>query len=137
MKPGKSSLELMRELCGEIREDDGIDPKKINRRDRSSNDEKRDRQLCAQARRCLNLVVPEMLLRAGVDRCEVVSVDPAPEIARLMVVVGVEADRIAAAVQILSQQKGDLRYEVAGAVHRKRAPDLAFEVVAAEEATNG
>lgn len=137
MKPGKSSLELMRRLCGEIREDDGVDPREFVKRTQKRNGEKRHRQLCAQVRRCLDLVVPEILLRSRVDVCEILSVDPAPDASRLVVVVGVEVDRLDIARQTLAASKGALRAQVAQAVHRKKAPDLCFDVITRTEVAYG
>ncbi len=133
MKPGKTSLELMKQLCKEIREDDGVDPREFKKREQKRNYARRDRQLCAEVRRCLDLVLPEIMIQSGISVCEVLSVNPAPDISRLMVVVGVDVEHLAVASQVLGLLKGRIRTDVAQAVHRKKAPDLSFEVVPSGE----
>jgi ribosome-binding factor A len=137
MKPRRSSLEFMKELCNELREDDGVDPREFVKREQRKESNKRDRQLCAQVRRCLDLVLPEMLLRLKVSICEVQSVEPAPDTSRLRVVIRANAAEVERVRQALDQFKGRIRAEVAQAVHRKRTPDLCFTVTPAEEVTNG
>ncbi len=133
MKDPKPSMERLRELCSEVREDDGIDPREFTKEKRIRKTTSRDRQLCAQVKRCLELALPDALTINGIPVCELLSVDPAPDNSRLSVVVMVGADHLVITREVLSRVKGRLRSEVAQAVHRKKAPDLAFEVIAAEE----
>jgi hypothetical protein len=79
MKQKNASTELIKQLCGEIREDDGVDPRLSKRREQKPDYEKRDRRLGAQIRRELELVLPELFLRSGVRFCEILSVEPAGE----------------------------------------------------------
>jgi ribosome-binding factor A len=137
MKSRHSSLELMKELCGEIREDDGVDPREFVKREQRKESNKRDRQLCAQVRRCLDLALPEMLLRLNISTCEVLSVEPAPDASRLMVVIKANAGEVDRIRPALDQLKGRIRAEVAQAVHRKRAPDLYFAETPANEVADG
>ncbi len=133
MKLDNSSFELMKRLCGEVREDDGVDPREFRREKKTNRSDKRDRQLAAQVKRRLDLSLPEMLLRFDIARCEVESVEPAPDASRLLVVIGVDADRVHTARDALAQINGRLRFEVSRAVCRKKTPELSFTVVGVEE----
>jgi len=137
MKDKKPSMEILRQLCGEVRDDDGVDPRRFAREERNRKTTSRDRQLCAQVKRCLDLILPEALHGRGIAACEVQSVAPAPDATRMAVVVAVDLPFLAPARELLPSLKGWLRSEVARDVHRKRAPDLAFEVIAAEEVGDG
>ena len=130
MKPGREAFRIMSKLCGEIREDDGIDPREFVKRERKKSFIKRDRQLCSQVKRILNLVLPELCIRFEIYRCEVTSVEPAPDVTRLSVVICVDADCIDSARMAISKIGGALRAEVAQSINRKKAPDLAFEIIA-------
>ncbi|HJL04894.1 MAG TPA: ribosome-binding factor A [Polyangiaceae bacterium LLY-WYZ-15_(1-7)] len=95
-------------------------------------DRRKDLQLCAQVRRTLDLALAEAsderLLGAWVRE-----VLPNPDVGRLRVVVEVgpevDPDEV---LGLLNAAQGHLRAEVAGAIHRKRTPDLMFQVVPRE-----
>ena len=133
MKEKKNSMDMLRELCGEVHSDDGMDFRLLKKEKRPKNNLVRDRQLCAQVKRCLDIAVIETLARFGVSTCEVCSVEPAPDTARLAVVVAVSADHLESVRELLPKFKGALRNEVAQTIHRKKAPDLAFSVIAHSE----
>ena len=133
MKEQKPSMEILRQLCGEIRDDDGIDPREFRKEERSRKNSSRDRQLCAQTRRCLDFVLPELLLARGVTCCEVSSVEPVRDASRMSVIISVRLDQLSVAREAISQLRGRLRSEVAKSIHRKRVPDMIFEVVAMKE----
>jgi len=137
MKDSKPSMEILRQLCGEVRDDDCVDPRRFSKEERIRKTTSRDRQLCAQVKRCLDLTLPEVLHERGIPTCEVRSVTPAPDATRLCVVAAVDLPHVAGTREILPSLKGWLRSEVARDVHRKRAPDLAFEVIATEEVDDG
>ena len=136
MKRKNASTELIKQLCGEIREDDGVDPRHSKRREQKPNYEKRDLRLGAQIRRQLELVLPELLFRAGVSCCEILSIEPAPDASRYSVAVVVDDEDFEIASSVLASKKGLIRTEVAGAIYRKKAPDLAFELLPAKEMWN-
>lgn len=91
--------------------------------------EKKTRQLCREVERTLACALGECadeLLRDLI----VIAVEPAPDAGRLSVRFGASSVADAALVlERLEKLKGHLRAEVARAVVRKRAPELAFEVV--------
>lgn len=128
MKPGKETLQMMKKLCGELREDDGVDPRKVKKRENKQYI-KRDRQLFVQVKRILDLALPVLLIRFGIDRCELLSVEPATDASRLYVVLAVERNDLPTARVALNQMKGALRTEVAQGIKRKKAPELYFDVI--------
>jgi ribosome-binding factor A len=92
-------------------------------------------QLCRQVERALSYVVPGELADPMLADLSIASVRPGPDASRLMVWFRT-ARPIADAPQILERLdhvRGKLRSEVALAVTRKRAPELAFHLLFAEE----
>jgi ribosome-binding factor A len=89
-------------------------------------------QLCGQVRDALGAILP-VLADEVLQNLTVVSVEPAPYTGRLRVTVAVpspaDATDRTAAVEHLGRAAGMIRREVAAAVHRRKAPELAFEVV--------
>lgn len=85
-------------------------------------------QLCQQASEALSLALA-CSADAVLRDLSVVSVSPAPDASRLLVTVeaedGVEHDRILDKLQVA---RGYLRSEVAGAIHRKKTPELMFRM---------
>lgn len=133
MERKNATTELIKQLCGEIRDDDGVDPRHAKRREQKPDYEKRDQRLGAQIRRQLELALPDLLLRSGVRFCEILSVEPAPDASRFSVAVVVNKEDVAVAIEVLARRKGVIRTEVAGAIHRKKAPDFTFELLAVRE----
>jgi ribosome-binding factor A len=85
-------------------------------------------QLCRQVEEALHWVL-------GADRDEmlqglqIVSVEPAPSAARLLVTVRAEGADLATALEHLQRATGRLRCEIAASIHRRRTPELAFRVM--------
>jgi ribosome-binding factor A len=85
-------------------------------------------QLCRQVQEALHWVL-------GADRNEVlqalqvVSVEPAPSAARLLVTVRAEGADVATALEPLERATGRLRCEIAASIHRRRTPELTFRVM--------
>jgi ribosome-binding factor A len=85
-------------------------------------------QLCRQVQEALHWVL-------GADRDEVlqalqvVSVEPAPSAARLLVTVRAEGPDVATALEHLERATGRLRCEIAASIHRRRVPELTFQVM--------
>ena len=89
-------------------------------------------QLCEQAREALS-----MALTCSADpalrELSVASVSPAPDASRLLVTIETDVDSAQTAdhdyiLDKLQVARGYLRSEVAGAIHRKRTPELMFRV---------
>jgi len=89
--------------------------------------------LCDQARRALDIAIREECRDEKVNELVVLEVLPDPTIRRLRVWLGApagsqESDRIEFIERLLIA-RGFLRSRVAEAIHRKRTPELGFEVV--------
>lgn len=129
------SQKVMRSLCAEVHEDDGLDPRELFRsqqEDRTKPNRKA-RQLCRQVAEVLGLVLAEQsddLLRG----LTVAAVAPAPDTSRLRVTL-VDSppddgpDRRDRVLRRLASATGSLRTELAAAITRRRAPMLVFQVV--------
>jgi ribosome-binding factor A len=138
----------MREVCGEVGPDDGVDPRELARARMRQHRTTRPgpgpgpsergagrkaRQLGRQVAESLDAVLAgdsrDELLRS----LRVVAVTPAPDASRLLVTV---APRPAAgpldpseALARLERASGWLRTEAAAAITRKRAPNLSFHLI--------
>jgi ribosome-binding factor A len=90
------------------------------------------RQLCEQVRDALGVILPG-LADEVLQNLTVVAVEPAPHTGRLLVTVAgpgpADAADRAVAAEHLERAAGLIRREVAAAVHRRKAPELAFRVV--------
>ena len=84
-------------------------------------------QLCRQVQRALSFAIGEMgddvLLDVYVE-----DVQPAPDASRLLVSVHTQSDPIAV-IQTLNEHSGRLRSAVAEAITRRKAPELAWQIV--------
>ena len=99
------------------------------------------RQLCKQVERAASVALAEKCTSEALVGAAVVDVVPAPDASRLMVVVMLPADRDVAQVQeamaALVRSTSGFRLEVARAIHRKRVPEVVFEVRREEEVARG
>jgi len=124
----------LRALCGEIREDDGVDPRDFFKagKPRRKQDHKAE-QLCRQVAETLDQVLAgetgDDLLRL----LHVVSVRPAPDASRFAVFVSADCPLTDAEQQQtqarLQAWAGRLRTLVTAAITRRRAPLLSFVLV--------
>lgn len=97
--------------------------------DSSSNRQaqRKARQFCRQVQRALNLALADCGSDASIAEIFVDDVSPAPDCGHLLVHVLVPAGHsIADALAALRRDTPRLRSEVAMAISRKRAPELAF-----------
>jgi len=89
--------------------------------------QRKARQFCRQVQRALNLALEGRNGGDGIDGLYVEEVSPAPDCGRLLVQVIVPVGRsVADALGALRREAPRLRAEVAMAITRKRAPELAF-----------
>ena len=140
----RPSRREMRTVCGEIGSEDGVDPRELAKA-----------RLRSQVRRTPSgapKAVDPKALRLGKQAAEtlaavlagdsgdeilralrVVSVTPAPDASRLLVTLRPlpPADQLAPVVILdrLTHASGWLRTELAGAITRKRAPTLTFQLI--------
>ena len=133
MTAKKPSRKEMLPLCGEIQPEDGMDPREFARKERPRKGDRKVRQLCSQVADTLNQVLSgecgDELLRG----LQIVAVDPAPDATQLVVTVraglpGEVLDPGEVSTRLVNKM-GKLRYEVAAAITRKRAPKLLFRVL--------
>lgn len=133
MPLSKKKREQLLTLCGQLNEDDAVDPREFFRKKYRSKNSKALR-LCKQVSETLALVLSGELSDEILQALDVFSVQPAPHTRRLLVVVcpsielrdSVTPDQI---VEKLNNVCGFLRAEVAKAISRRKAPTLIFEVV--------
>jgi ribosome-binding factor A len=127
--------------AGDVRREDEADPRVFfGETERSRRRIWKVRQLCKQVERAAASTLSgecgsEVLLGAAV-----VSAEPAPDAARLRVLVllapgkGVEDAELALASLRLAAPA--FRQEIARSIHRKRVPEIAFDVILAAEMGN-
>ena len=120
------------EAAAQMFDFDDLEQKSINAK--QSRRDQKARQLCRQVERALNLA----LLQCGdpaIQDLMVLSVTPAPDVGRLLVVVrACDTERTQAAdpgehLRRLEAVTGRLRSEVASVITRKRTPELIFRVL--------
>lgn len=121
----------MLESCGEIHEEDGVDPREFFKPERNPRKQNhKAKQLCRQAAETLELVLSGETRDPRLRCLRVVSVQPAPDASRLLVTVtadcsGEEFDRGETEAR-LQASAGRLRTAVAASITRRKAPMLAF-----------
>lgn len=124
-------------LCADLHADDGPpEHRRAESRDEHSDDRK-TMQLCAQVRRALHGVIP-LPGSAFFDGFVVETVEPAPDVSRLRVVISVPlscAHSVASIRGRLSGMAGFVRSEIAPQISRKRVPLLTFTFVPREDVT--
>jgi ribosome-binding factor A len=99
---------------------------------RNTTHERKDRQLCEQVAEALSFALAECHDPRLAD-LYVEAVEPAPSASRLRVVVSGDSGADAFAILgALERARSYLRRPIAGEIHRKRTPELCFELVAPE-----
>ncbi len=120
--------------CGELHEDDGVDPRRFLKIEENSDKQNhKARQLCKQIAQTLGLVLAGDFADGRIQGLYVDSVEPAPNASQLSVTLrtlgpcdSTEAQEIRNHLAAIS---GQLRTEVAAAISRKRTPRLQFRVI--------
>jgi ribosome-binding factor A len=143
MALNKRMRDRLRAHCGELHEDDGVYPREFFKPATLARKENhKAKQICRQAAEVLDLTFAGEACDNLFTDLRVVWVVPAPDSSRLLVTVYADVppeEFDAAQIQDrLTACKGRLRAAVAAAVTRRRAPDLAFNVIGpmlAEEGT--
>jgi hypothetical protein len=94
-------------------------------------------QLCKQVERAATLALEGEWVGDALLGAVVATVEPAPNAARLKVVVvlvpGKGVDEVERARATLAELKATFRSEVARSIHRKRVPEIVFDVRLAPE----
>lgn len=131
-KDGQPLRDERLKFCGELNEDDGVDPRtyfKPSRRQAKEN--KKAKQLCRQVQQTLNYVLTDCD-DEQIQWLFVTQVVPAPDSSCVLVLIEYggrpeEFNRIDL-LSRLADQTGRLRLEVGRSIHRKRVPNLTFSV---------
>ena len=90
----------------------------------------KDLQLCAQVQEALYWVLGSTVGDETLAQLQVVAVEPLPDATRLLVTLTAPADMsLEDAMMRLQEATKAVRAEVASAIHRRKAPELAFRVV--------
>jgi ribosome-binding factor A len=94
--------------------------------------ERKDRQLCEQVAEALSFALAACH-DPRLAELYVEAVEPAPSASRLRVVVSADSGADAVAIlEALECARSYLRRNIAGDIHRKRTPELCFELVPPE-----
>ncbi len=126
--------EQLRALCGELHDDDGVDPKTWFKSARQRDpDHRKARQLCRQVQKTLDLVLSGATGDDLLTSLRIVSVTPGRDSSRLLVIVAADVsreqfDRARIETQLALIQ-GRLRGEVSAAITRKKTPLLTFQLL--------
>ena len=98
-------------------------------------------QLCKQVERAAALTLAGECESDALLAAAVASVEPAPDCSRLMATVvlapGKGAEDLADARAALARSAASFRGEVARTIHRKRVPEIVFDVRLSEEVGRG
>ncbi|MGI9519011.1 MAG: hypothetical protein ACR2NP_18305 [Pirellulaceae bacterium] len=118
---------------GQINSDDGVDPRYyFAQARRSRSNHRKAHQLCRQVADTLHFVLHGDGSSELLSSLSVVSVEPAPDTARLLVVVqsdlSPEEVRPPEVLEVLARQSGRLRTEIARSINRKKTPQLLFQL---------
>jgi ribosome-binding factor A len=126
-KPARQQIE---QLCTEAWSDDGVDPR-FPERPAAPKVRRKALQLCSQVKHALDVALAAECADPLLQALSVIDVQPAPNSARLLVLIGTPTGASSDEVTVhLSRAGGKLRCEVAAAINRKKVPELVFCVVA-------
>jgi ribosome-binding factor A len=133
MKRKHASFEELLSSCDRVGPGDGADPR-FDFRLTGRRTGRKALQLCDQVARTLAQVLTWESGDEFLREVQVEGVVPAPNAGRLLAIVSIPSDRqVGEVLERLARCAGRLRAEVAAAIHRRRAPELAFEVIRRRE----
>jgi ribosome-binding factor A len=133
----KRTREQLLAHCGELHEDDAIDPRKFFKASQPLKKETRKaKQLCRQVAETLDQILSGEASDDVLRGLRVADVLPAPDTSRLLVTLLVDCDPSNFDLPLVEERlafcKGRLRSEVAAAITRRKAPTLVFEIIGPE-----
>ncbi len=121
--------------CGEIQDDDGVDPREFFKAGRvHKREDRKAKQLCRQVAETLEQVLSGEMGDDVLRGLRVSDVVPAPDSSRLLVTLRVDCEletfdrRLVE--HLLACCQGHLRCKVAAAITRRKAPTLVFNIIA-------
>ena len=134
MESSHARLRAIAKLCDRTGPEDGVDPRHSSRGSSRKKKSRKIPQLCKQAELTIQMVLSasgDSVLRA----LTVVDVEPTTSKGNLLVVLKSgehqEESTEAETREALARATGVLRGAVAEAIHRKRAPNLAYAIISA------
>ena len=127
---------------GEVRPDEEANPRRFfDETDRSGKRNWKVQQLCKQVERATAITLAGECESDALLGAAVAFVEPAPDSSRLMAMVvlapGKAMDDLAEARAALARSAASFREEVARTIHRKRVPEIVFDVRLSEEVGRG
>jgi ribosome-binding factor A len=131
MKHKKPSRKDLLSACSEIRPEDGLDPRIYFRERAEKKPNRKILQLCSEVAKSVGFA---LAWEAGDDQLSslvVEAVVPAPDSGRLLVTVSFarsQTTRPEELLERLHRVTGKLRAAVAASIHRRRVPELTFQV---------
>jgi ribosome-binding factor A len=137
MSLDKRTRERLLTHCGELHEDDTVDPREFFKTSRPQKKETRKaKQLCRQVAETLDQILSGEASDDVLRGLRVADVRPAPDTSRLLVTLLVDCDPSNFDRTLIEERlaffKGRLRSEVATAITRRKAPTLVFEIIGPE-----
>jgi ribosome-binding factor A len=127
------SRQRMLAACDEIGPEDGIDPREWAKAEFRRSPGRKARQLCRQVAEALQAALADCRDEV-LSGLLVTSVTPAPHAGRLRASVAAapsaEVRDTAIVQERLTRAAGLLRAEVAAAIHRRKTPELVFDLMA-------
>lgn len=119
--------------CESIGPEDGFDPRDVIRSAQVRKSDRKSVQLCRQVEKTLTYVLSGELNDDCLRDLWVVSVRPAPHSHHLLTTVQVPAvespEQLLAIQRTLLRYKGVIRSAIAADIHRRKTPDVSFQVV--------
>ena len=129
----KQRQQILRQSCGTINDDDAIDPRHYfyNKR-KTKNKYRKTHQLCRQIEDTLQFVLHGN--DPTLDDLTIVDVVPAPDARRMLVILQLPQESVDSGTELeqimerLHAHIPRLRSEIAQSIHRRKTPQLAFEI---------
>ncbi|MBM3969431.1 MAG: ribosome-binding factor A [Planctomycetes bacterium] len=144
MKPRTNSRNSnWKQFCQQLGEGDGVDPRLAARQSSGSRrreDDRKTQQFCQQVAHVLEAVLTGEARDADLQDLNVASVVPAPHAGRLLVTVQSWAEDALSRWSVIDEKLRRaapwLRSELAASISRRRIPELVFQFVGPNAATD-
>lgn len=118
------------QLCLEVGEEDGVNPRVLKKKTACKPKSHKDLQLCKEARRVFSLVLSDAINRTLLHGLQVLSVTPELDGQVLRITVGYDGVNLevtdSEVIAELKQMQGVFRCALAQAVNRRHTPRLTF-----------
>lgn len=132
MKSSKAMLQQASVLCSELDPEDGIDTRRLARTYAHQKQRRKDRQLCREVQRVLNLVFAGEVSDPLLQDLYIESVEGGEQGLPLYIYIqdtqAMDDERRNALLESLHKIQGYLRCAIAQSVNRKKVPALQFRL---------